>query len=481
MKKDLNVRDILAIAFGAMIGWGWVINSGDWLVDAGFLGSTIAFVIGGIMVLLVGFTYAELTSAMPKHGGELSFSLGAFGPTTSFVCTWALILSYLAVAAFEATALPLVFRYIFGDGFKFGYLYTIQDYPIYASDILIGVGFSILISVVNIAGIKKASFFQKILTVGILVAALLLFVASLINGNGSNIASNLWGENATQGKSSLNGILAVVCMTPCFLLGFDVIPQVAGEYKSGYRKLGKLLIISIIMTVAFYLLIIFSCAYIFNLQETKDSLLNGLVTADAMAKAFSSKPMGIVLIVGGLCGIVSTWNSFVLGSSKTAYYMSQHSMLPKAFSLQTKKSKTPAFAIAVAGVICSVATLFGKPALLWMVDAAGLGSCITYLIVSLSFLRMRKKCPDMERPYKVKYGTFIGVAAVVMSSFFIFLYIVPLPFSDAALTWQEWIMVGAWTILGGVLYLICRLKSKKNFGVPSEEMLASRDEGNVTK
>ena len=92
----MGAWDILVIAFGAMIGWGWVINSGDWITTAGFAGSMIAMLIGGVMVFFVGLTYAELTSAMPQCGGEHVFSYRAMGPTGSFVCTWMIIQGYVA-------------------------------------------------------------------------------------------------------------------------------------------------------------------------------------------------------------------------------------------------------------------------------------------------------------------------------------------------------------------------------------------------
>ena len=113
--KVMGAWDILVIAFGAMIGWGWVINSGDWITTAGFAGSMIAMLIGGLMVFFVGLTYAELTSAMPQCGGEHVFSYRAMGPTGSFVCTWMIILGYVATSAFEATALPTVITYLFPD------------------------------------------------------------------------------------------------------------------------------------------------------------------------------------------------------------------------------------------------------------------------------------------------------------------------------------------------------------------------------
>ena len=90
--KVLSSKDILVIAFGAMIGWGWVISTGDWINRGGALGAAIGFALGGIMIFFVGLTYAELTAAMPQCGGEHVFSYKAMGATGSFVCTWGIIL-----------------------------------------------------------------------------------------------------------------------------------------------------------------------------------------------------------------------------------------------------------------------------------------------------------------------------------------------------------------------------------------------------
>ena len=80
-RKVLNTGDVLVVAFGAMIGWGWVVSSGQWIRSGGVIGTVLGFVIGGIMIYFVGLTYAELTTAMPKCGGEQVFSFMAFGPT----------------------------------------------------------------------------------------------------------------------------------------------------------------------------------------------------------------------------------------------------------------------------------------------------------------------------------------------------------------------------------------------------------------
>ena len=68
--KVFSAWDILVIAFGAMIGWGWVVSSGGWIQKGGVLGAALGFVVGGVMIFFVGLTYAELTAAMPQCGGE---------------------------------------------------------------------------------------------------------------------------------------------------------------------------------------------------------------------------------------------------------------------------------------------------------------------------------------------------------------------------------------------------------------------------
>ena len=110
--KVLGAWDILVIAFGAMIGWGWVVSSGSWIQKGGVVGASIAFVIGGVMIFFIGLTYAELTAAMPQCGGEHVFSYKAMGPNGSFICTWAIILGYVSVTCFEACAFPTIITYL---------------------------------------------------------------------------------------------------------------------------------------------------------------------------------------------------------------------------------------------------------------------------------------------------------------------------------------------------------------------------------
>ena len=458
-KKVLNIWDVLVVAFGAMIGWGWVVSSGGWIQSGGVLGTIVGFIIGGFVIFFVGLTYAELTPAMPKTGGEHLFSYKALGPTGSFICTWALILSYVGVVCYEAVSLPTILQYIF-PGFIQGYMYTIAGFDVYATWVAVGVGFAVLLVVLNIIGIKKAAIFQKILTAVIAIVGILLFVASLFTGSGENMSSQLFvGDNF---GSAFNNIIKVAMVTPFFFFGFDVIPQASEEINIKPRKIGLIMLLSIILAVAFYSIVVLGIGFVFNGQDITNSMNgSGLVTADAMEKAFNSSVMAKVMIVGGLCGIVTSWNSFLIGGSRAIYSMSESFMIPRAFSKVSNKSKSPYIALILVGALSVIAPFFGKTMLVWIVDAATFACCLAYCMVAISFLVIRKKYPDMERPFKIKHYKIVGIIAIILSAAVVLMYLIP--GTGCTLVWQEWTIVGGWLLLGIGFYIWSKLRYKEKF------------------
>ena len=255
----------------------------------------------------------------------------------------------------------------------------------------------------------------------------------------------------------------VAVMTPFFFIGFDVIPQAAEEIQGSLKKIGKILIMSIIMAVAFYALVIIAVGYLMNPSEISASMKGaGLVTADAMAKAYGTKAMADVVIIGGLCGIVTSWNSFMIGGSRAMYSMADSNMIPKAFAKLHPRFKTPVNALLLIGVISMFAPLAGRQMLVWICDAGNLGCCLAYCMVSISFLILRKKAPEMPRPYRVKHYKFVGIMAAVLSGGMVSMYLIP--GSGSTLVTQEWLMAGGWALMGAVFFAINKKKYGEQFG-----------------
>ncbi|WP_407640134.1 APC family permease [Bacillus massiliglaciei] len=437
-KKVLSKVDVLFLSIGAMLGWGWVVLSGNWIDSAGSMGALVAFVIGGLLVTFVGLTYAELASAMPNVGGEHHYIERAMGRKAAFIGSWAITLGYVSVVTFEAVALPTVMDYIIPD-YQTGYLWTISGWDVYLTWVLIGSGGAVLLTALNYFGLKPAAFMQGVLTIFIVGIGLFLVFGSSINGDAQNLQPFFNG--------GAGGVMAVLIMVPFLFVGFDVIPQVAEEANMPPREIGKILIFSVACAVIFYLAIAFGVSMALGHEALSAS---ELATADAMAAVFGSKIFANILIFGGVCGIVTSWNAFIIGGSRIIYAMADSGMLPKWFSYLHPKYKTPSHAILFLGALAVLAPLLGRPALVWIVDAGGLGIVVAYFLVALSFILLRKKEPNMARPFKAGKQNAIGWIALVLSLGFITLYMPGMP---AALVWPyEWIMVGIWMLIGAYFY-----------------------------
>ncbi|WP_110685632.1 APC family permease [Salinicola aestuarinus] len=439
--RVLARADVLALAFGAMIGWGWIVLTGSAILDGGSVGAILAFVVGGIAVLLVGLTYAELAAAMPRVGGEHVYSYRALGHAASFICTWSIVLGYVSVASFEAVALPTVFEYLF-PGYAVGHLWTVAGWDVQASWVAVGVIGSLVMMIINYFGISTAALLQKVVTGLILVVGVMFVTGSLFTGE----AVNMQPLFASGESGAIGGIVAVLVLVPFLFVGFDVIPQAAEEINLPYRDIGKVLVLSVLMAVVWYVLIVLGTSLMLDGEALGSSALS---VPAAMEAVFGGAWAGNLMVLAGIAGIITSWNAFYIGGSRAIYALAHSGMLPAFLGKLHPKYKTPTNAIILIGVLSTLAPFFGRPALVWLVDAGGLGIVIAYLVVAVSFLILRRREPDMPRPYRVSCGIVVGILAVLMSLGMLFAY---LPGSPSALVPVEWLIFGVWMVGGLALY-----------------------------
>ncbi|MCC5032488.1 APC family permease [Streptomyces sp. WAC 00631] len=432
--RVLGRGDVLALAFGAMIGFGWIVLTSDFISDAGPLGAALALTAGGVVVGLVGLTYAELVSAMPHAGGEHNYALRALGGRGAFVASWAMVLGYVSVAAFEAVALPQTMLYLFPDMLA-GHLWTVADYDVHASWVAVGMIAAIAVTVVNYIGIRPAAVFQTIAVLFLLCAGAALLVGALKGGSAENMRPLV--------SNGLDGVFTVLVAVPFLFVGFDVIPQSAAEIKLPYRQVGRLLVISVLCATVWYVMIMLTVG---SGLDAASLAAAELASADAMAALWNSQAMGNLLIIGGIAGIMTSWNAFLIGGSRLLYAMAESRMLPAWFGRVHPRFRTPGNAVLFIGGLSVLAPLFGRPMLVWLVDAGGINIVLAYVVVVLSFLVLRRREPAMERPFRTPAGTVVGIAALLLSLGLGVLY---LPGMPAALVWpSEWVIVGAWWLVG---------------------------------
>ena len=435
-------KEVLALSFGAMIGWSWVALTGNWIGGAGSIGATLAFVFGGIVVVFVGFTYAELASAMPQSGGEHVYSHRALGTTASFICTWAILLGYVSVVAFEAVALPTVADYLV-PGFGRGYLWTVAGWDVHLTWVLVGIVAAVVITLINVLGIRTAARLQFLATTLVLLVGLMLLGGAIGNGDVANLEP-LFDNGA-------KGLLGVLIMVPFMFVGFDVIPQSAEEIDVPFADIGNLLMFSIGMAALWYMAMIWATSMGLSVEERAAS---ELPTADATAAVLEGQWAGRLMIIAGIGGILTSWNAFLIGGSRAICALARAGQLPAALGRLHPRFNTPHNALLLIGSLSVIAPFFGRPALVWLVDAGGLGIVVAYAFVARSFLALRSNEPDMDRPYKVRNGVLVGRVALVLSIGISLLY---LPFSPAALIWpHEWLIVLGWVVLGALLLRMAR-------------------------
>lgn len=435
--KVLGRADVLALAFGAMIGFGWIVLTGDFIDAAGSGGAALAFVIGGVIMAFVGLTYAELVSAMPHAGGEHHYAMRAIGPKGAFVASWAMVLGYVSVVAFEAVAVPQTLVYLFPN-IEVGYLWTIAEYDVHVSLVAVGVFSAVAMTALNYVGIKPASVFQGITVLFLLAAGAAMLTGSFVGGSAANMEPLFTG--------GVSGMFVVLVAVPFLFVGFDVIPQSASEIKLPYRLVGTLLVISVFCATAWYVMVMLTAGAGMPAAEL---LASELASADSMAAMWNSAAMGNVLVLGGIAGLLTSWNAFLIGGSRLIYAMARSRMLPAWFGELHPRFHTPANAVLFIGALSVFAPLFGRPMLVWLVNAGGLNIVIAYLMVIVCFLVLRRREPEMDRPFKVRAGVPVGVTAFVLAFGLFLLY---LPGMPAALSWpNEWSMVLAWWLGGAAL------------------------------
>jgi basic amino acid/polyamine antiporter, APA family len=437
--RVLGRWDVFAVSFGAMIGFGWIVLTGGFLEGAGTMGAVIAFLIGTVIMALVGLTYAELVSAMPQAGGEHNYVLRGLGSRPAFIASWSLVLGYVSVVAFEAVALPQTLLYLVPD-LEVGRLWSVADYDVYAGWVAVGIGGAILVTVLNYLGVRPAAVFQTFAVLFLLGVGAMLIVGSAIGGKVENIQPLLSGGVA--------GVIGVLVAVPFLYVGFDVIPQSAGEINLPFKRIGMLVVVAVAAAGAWYIMIMLTVAAGLPASVAAEA---ELPTADAMAALWDSQVAGNILLLGGVAGILTSWNGFMIGASRLLYAMGESGMLPRWFGRLHPKYRSPANAVLFVGGLSILAPLFGRQMLVWLVDAGGLAIVIAFFIVAVTFLVLRRREPEMERPFRVSSGKAVGGSAAVLSFGLAVLF---LPGMPSALIWPyEWVIVGLWWTLGIVLLL----------------------------
>ena len=447
LRKAIGGLGFFCLAFGSMIGVGWITALGGWVEDAGPGGAMIAFAAGGLLMLLIGLCYAELTPMFPVTGGEVAYAYKAYGTDKAFLVGWFLTFGYLSVSAFEAVSVGIILAHLFPQ-LNVIPLYEIHGSTVYLPHLGLAFLFTALITWINYRGVVIAMRVQVLLTV-LLVSCTTLFVfAGIYYGKGSHLKPLLAGVTAAD---TWKGILAVFVTAPFWFVGFDTIPQAAEERAAAQsvRRLGLYILLAIAGSMLFYVLVMLAAGMA---APWPQMVKEDLPTAWAFESAFQSRLMANLVLSAGVIGLLTSWNGFFLAGTRVLFAMGRGRIIDARFGQAHPRYGTPTRAILFSGVVTALAACLGKGAIGAFIHVGSFCIAVAFLGVTLSLLRMRRTLPDLDRPYRLPAGN--GIAGLAAAGSLFILLAMVIPGSPEVLVWPlEWIILVALCLCGVVFWI----------------------------
>ncbi len=446
LQRGIDRLGFFALAFGSMIGVGWVTALGTWLHAAGPLGAVLGFLAGGLLMLAIGLCYAELCAMLPVAGGEVAYAYGAFGTGKAFLIGWFLAFGYLSVSAFEAISVGRVLSYLV-PGLDRWPVYSVGGETVFGSHLLFALVATAVITWINYRGVRGASRLQTMLTIGFVAVALIFLLAGLVGGDSAN-AEPWFVGNGTIGV--VEGIATVFVTAPFWFVGFDTIPQGAEEAEQSVtpRSMSLMILLSIVGATLFYCLLIWSVAHVAPWQVTAGE---DMPTATAFRVSMGSSLLADLVLVAALLGLLTSWNGFFLAGSRVLFSLGRAHIAPPSWGSTHPRHATPATAVLVTGALTMAGAFLGRGSMVAFIDVGSFCIALAFMGVTFSLTRLRRDRPNLARPYRVPGGgvipTFAGLGALLI------LVVMVVPGSGAALVWPlEWGLLLAVIVLGAVAW-----------------------------
>jgi len=431
LARKLRLHDYFALAFGTMIGTGWLVLMDDWLGRGGPLGAILGYTIGGIILLPIGYVYGQWVQRLPDAAGEAAYTAQVFPPIVSYFTGWMMLLAYFIVCPWEAVALGKLAAYIFPSLNAFE-LYRIGDQPVFLPRVVLGVGLTFFLGVLNYRGIRLSANFQRLMTSAVLLCFLVIVAVSATRGTPSNFQPLF---RATPFVS----ILLTLQIVPYFMTGFESVPKYAEESSPefGQRNYVWAIALALGMGAFFYSMCIAAVTYAAPWQSL---LGKRFATAIAFESALKAHWPVTLIFTMALLGLFQCFNGNFAASTRLLFAFGRRGTIPASFGSVHERFQTPH--VAVLGVTTgSIAGLFLGDALLVPVTEVGsMASALGWFAACASFWMVD------NRP-RVRIATGLGV---LVSLTFVLMKVLPVfpgHFSSA-----EWIGFGIWVVLGAALH-----------------------------
>ena len=375
---------------GDFAGWNFGLAEGGW---GGLL---IATLLMGTMYATMVFALAELSSTIPTAGGGYGFARRAMGPWGGFLTGTAILIEYAIAPAAIATFIGGYVESLIGFG----------GWPVYLLFYLVFVG-------IHLYGVGEALKVMFVIT-AIAVVALVVFVVGMIPLFDPSKLLDIEPTNAAGASAFLPfgwvGLWATLPYGIWFFLAIEGVPLAAEETRDPATDMPKGLIAGMMALLVFAALILVfapGAAGSAAIQDSDNPLPLAVQEAYGGSNFLSS-----FVNIAGLAGLVASFFSIIFAYSRQMFALSRAGYLPKILSL-TGRRRTPWVALIVPGAIGLIMSITGDGARL--LNIAVFGATISYALMMLSHIVLRRNEPDLERPYRTPGGTLTSGVALVLA------------------------------------------------------------------
>ncbi|WP_051110002.1 APC family permease [Massilia niastensis] len=390
-RPTLGLREAVAVIVGVVIGAG-IFKSPS--IVAGLSGSPGAmfalWALGGLVSLVGALCYAELTTAYPHAGGDYHFLQRAYGRSVAFLFGWA----RFAVITTGSIAL---LAFVFGDYMQQALPLTVLPAAwgpsVYAAAIIV------VLSALNLRGIRSGAFAQTWLTLAEVGGLLLIAVAAafFVEPAAAPLAAAPAATGPPAAAPSFGLAMVFVLLT---YGGWNEAAYISAEIRGGARSMIKALTLSVLVITCLYLLVSWAYWSVLGMQGMAAS---DAVAADVMRVAFGpagEKTMALLVAVSALTSI----NATMIVGARTGYAMGCDWRQLERLGQWNGARGTPACAMLVqcvaALLLVGVGTAFGS-GFKAMVEFTAPVFWLFFLLTGISLFVLRRREPQAPRPFKV--------------------------------------------------------------------------------
>ncbi|WP_380681182.1 APC family permease [Salinigranum sp. GCM10025319] len=421
---SLSLLDATMVGIGAMIGAGIFVLTGL-AVEISGPAAIVAFALNGGVTTFTALSYAELAAAIPRNGGGYAYVREVFSAPVSFVMGWTRWFTYMIAGSLYALG--------FASNFvEFGHIYGVELPGPTVGYALVAVAALVTLNALSTEASGKG---ETAITL-VKIAILGVFVAFGLTATRTAEFDPLFSEGAL-------AVLPAMGLTFIAFQGYDLIATVTEEVENPRVNIPRAILLSVVVTVVVYLLVVFVAIGTLGAEALGGAGETAIAqAAEGFMPTFPLVGTGASLIAfGAVFSTISALNAVVIGSSRVAFAMGREGQLPARLGRFHHRYGTPLVAIAASAVLMLVAVVVVPIRVVG--NLASLFSLLGFVVVNLALIRLRRRQPDLQRPFEVPFYPLPPVLGIVCN-LLLGLFIDPF----------TWALAIGWLAFGGVVYLV---------------------------